>query len=83
MGYPKKEREQIMSSMFRNVMRKGMFIKKETLHEHFKVIQKVWVEALLLKKLKMITTKKHGRIIFVICQCVFLIGFIVFFFKIM
>ena len=71
MGYPKKEREQIMSSGFRNVMRKDMFIQKETLHGHFKANP------------KMINTNKHGRIIFVICQCVFLIGFIVFFFLIM
>ena len=69
-----------MSSIFRNVMRKDMFIKKETLMSISRLTQKVWVEALLLKKIKMITTKKHGRIIFVICQCVFLIGFIVFFF---
>ena len=37
MGYPKKEGEQIMSSIFRNVMQKYMFIQNETLHEHFKV----------------------------------------------
>ena len=36
----KKEREQIMSSIFRNVTRKDMFIKKETLHERFKVNSK-------------------------------------------
>ena len=48
-----------------------------------RLTQKVWVEAILLKKLKMITTNKHGRIIFVIFQCEFLIGFAVFFFLIM
>ena len=48
-----------------------------------RLTQKVWVEAVLLKKIKMITTKKHGRIIFVICQCVFFIGFIIFLFLIM
>ena len=41
MGYPKQEREQIMSSGFRNVMRKDMFIQKETLHGHFKVNSKM------------------------------------------
>ena len=48
-----------------------------------RLTQKVWVEALLLKKLKKITAKKHGRIKFLICQSVFLIGFMVFFFLIM
>ena len=35
--YPEREREQIMSSIFRNSRRQGMFIQKETVHEHFKV----------------------------------------------
>ena len=39
-GYPKKEREQIMSSIFRNVKQKDMFIQNEALHEHFKVNSK-------------------------------------------
>ena len=43
-----------------------------------RLTRKVWVEDVLLKKMKMITTKKHGRIIFVTCQCVSLIGFLVF-----
>ena len=40
MGYPEKEREQIMSSVFRNVKWKDMFIQNETLHGHFKVNSK-------------------------------------------
>ena len=36
----KKEREQIMPSIFRNVKQKDMFIKNETLHEHFNVNSK-------------------------------------------
>ena len=38
--YPKKEREQIMSCIFRNVKQKDMVIQKETLHEYFKVTSK-------------------------------------------
>ena len=53
MGYPKKEREQIMSSIFRNVMQKDKCIKKETLHEHFNVNSKsVGPGPFLKKKLK-------------------------------
>ena len=52
-----------------------MFIQNETLHEHFKVNSKSVGRGRLLKKSKMIITKKHGRVIFVICQFVFLIGF--------
>ena len=37
MKYPERERKQIMSSIFRNNRREGMFIQKETAHEHFKV----------------------------------------------
>ena len=37
MKYPERERKQIMSSIFRNSRREGMFIQKETAHEHFKV----------------------------------------------
>ena len=51
-----------------------------------RLTQKVWLEVILLKKLRMMTTKKHGkisRIIFVISHCVLLIGFLVFFFIIM
>ena len=39
-----------MSSIFRNVMRKDMSIKKETLMSISRLTQKVWVEAVLLKK---------------------------------
>ena len=36
MCYPPKEREEICSSIFRNVNREGMYVKKETIDEHFK-----------------------------------------------
>ena len=36
MCYPSKEREEICSSIFRNVNREGMYVKKETINEHFK-----------------------------------------------
>ena len=52
MGYPKKEREQIMSSIFRNVKRKDMVIQKETLHEHFKVNSKSVGQGRFFKKIK-------------------------------
>ena len=52
MGYPKKEREQIMSSIFRNVKWKDMVIQKETLHEPFKVNSKSVSRGHFLKKIK-------------------------------
>ena len=79
MKYPERERDQIVSSIFRNSRRQDMFIQKDIVHEHFQVNSKsVGLEVVLLKKLRMITSKKHGkisRIIFVICQYVFLIVF--------
>ena len=36
MKYPERERKQIMSSIFRNSRRQGIFTQKETVHEHFK-----------------------------------------------
>ena len=36
MCYPPKEREQICSSIFRNIKRDGMYVKKETVDEHSK-----------------------------------------------
>ena len=36
MGYPHKLREEICSSIFCNVKRDGMYVKKETIDEHFK-----------------------------------------------
>ena len=52
MRYPKKEREQIMSYIFRNVLRKDMFIQKETLHEHLKVNSKSVGRGRFVKKIK-------------------------------
>ena len=52
MGYLKKEREQIMSSIFRNVKQKDMVIQKETLHEHFKVNSKSVGQGRFFKKIK-------------------------------
>ena len=48
----RKRTEQIMSSIFRNVMRKDMFIQKETLHEHFKVYSKNVGRGHFVKKIK-------------------------------
>ena len=36
MCYPPKLREEICSSIFRNIKRDGMYVKKETVDEHFK-----------------------------------------------
>ena len=52
MGYSKKEREQIMSSIFRKAMQKYMFIQNETLHEHFKVNSKSVGRDHFVKKIK-------------------------------
>ena len=41
-----------MSSIFRNVMRKDMFIQKETLHEDFKVNSKSVGRGHFVKKIK-------------------------------
>ena len=40
MGYPHKLREEICSSIFCNVKRDGMYVKKETIDEHFKGVGK-------------------------------------------
>ena len=36
MGYPPKLHEEICSSIFRDVKRNGMYVKKETIDEYFK-----------------------------------------------
>lgn len=36
MKYPERERDQIISSIFRNRRRQDKFIQKDTVHEHFK-----------------------------------------------
>ena len=53
-------------------MKVCLFRKK--LHEHFQVNSKVLVEDVLFKNLRMVITKKHGRIIFVILHFILLIG---------
>ena len=40
MGYPHKLREEICSSIFCNVKRDGMYVKKEMIDEHFKGVGK-------------------------------------------
>ena len=36
MSYPQELRSQLFSSIFRNVKRKGMYVKSKTVKEHFK-----------------------------------------------
>ena len=52
MKYPEREREQIMSSIFRDSRRQGMFIQKETVHKHFKVNSKSIGGGRFVQKLK-------------------------------
>ena len=52
MKYPEREREQIMSSIFRDSRRQGMFIQKETVHKHFKVNSKSIGQGRFVQKLK-------------------------------
>ena len=83
MKYPEREREQTMSSTFRNSRHQGMFIPKETVHEHFKVNSKSIGRGHFVQKLKNDHYKEHDRIIFVILDFILLIGFLVFFFVIL
>ena len=50
--YPERETEQIMSRIFRNSRRQGMFIQKETVHEYFKVNSKSISQGRFVQKLK-------------------------------
>ena len=52
MKYPEREKKQIMSSIFRNSKRQGMFIQKGAVHEHFKVNSKSIGRGRFVQKLK-------------------------------
>ena len=47
------------------------------------LIQEMWIKVVLLRKSKIATIKKLGRTVFVICHCLLLVDFLVFFFIIM
>ena len=52
MKYPEREREEIMSSIFRNSKHRDMFIQKETIHEHFTVNSRNVGRGRFIKKIK-------------------------------
>ena len=52
MKYPERERDQIVSSIFRNSRRQDMFIQKDTVHEHFQVNSKSVDRGHFIKKIK-------------------------------
>lgn len=52
MKYPEREREEIMSSIFRNSKRRDMLIRKETIHEHFTINSRNMGRGRFLKKIK-------------------------------
>ena len=52
MKYPERERDQIVSSIFRNSRRQDMFIQKDTVHEHFQVNSKSVGRGRFIKKIK-------------------------------
>ena len=83
MKYPIKERDQIMSSIFRNSKCEDMYVQTKTINEHLTIIQKVLVEFVSFRSSKMNITKRPGNIVFVISYIILLIGFIVFLFAIL
>ena len=60
MCYPAKLREEICSSIFRNIKRDGMYVKKETVDEHFKIKNLLLVVDDLLKKIGTVCMLRLG-----------------------
>ena len=60
MCYPPKEREEICLSIFRNIKRDVMYVKKETVDEHFKNKKQLLVVDDLLKRLRTVCMLRLG-----------------------
>ena len=62
MSYLPKVREQIFSSVFRNIKRDGMIVTKETINEHFKNKKPSIGRGRFIKKLRAMYLLRNGNI---------------------